>query len=304
MPADTRRTPVVSRLQVLAAALLFSTGGVAIKACTFDGLQVAGLRSGIAALALPLLLRAARRGWARPRTWLVAAAYAATLVLFVTATKLTTAANAIFLQSAAPLWILVLGPWLLAERLRGRDLAFLTVTAAGLAAVFAGTAPATGTAPDPATGNILALTSSVTWALTVMGLRWLERSGEQGGIAAAAAGNLLAFVAVLPWIWPLPAAGALDWLALGWLGVFQIGLAYLFLTKGLGRVPALEASLLLLVEPVLNPFWTWLVHGENPGGWPIAGGALVLAAITVKALADARAAGGHGGASPEREVAR
>lgn len=304
MLPDTRRTPVVSRLQVLAAALLFSTGGAAIKACSFDGLQVASLRSGIAALALPLLLGAARRGWGRPRTWLVGVAYAATLVLFVTSTKLTTAANAIFLQSTAPLWILALGPWLLAERFRGRDLAFLGVAAAGLAALFAGTAPPSATAPDPATGNLLALASSVTWALTIVGLRWLERSGERGGLAAAAAGNLVAFVVVLPWAWPIPAAGALDWLTLGWLGVFQIGLAYLFLTRGLGRVAALEASLLLLVEPVLNPLWTWLVHNENPGGWPVAGGALVLAAITVKALADARAAGGHGAASPEREVVR
>lgn len=280
--------PAASRLQVLAAALLFSTGGAAIKACTFDGLQVASLRSGIAALVLPLLVAGARRGWGRPRTWLVAAAYAATLVMFVTSTKLTTAANAIFLQSTAPLWILVLAPWLLAERFRARDLAFLATAAAGLAVLFAGTAPPSATAPDPATGNLLALASGVTWAFTVMGLRWLERSGEHGGLAAAAAGNLLAFVAVLPWAWPIPAAGALDWLTLAWLGVFQIGLAYLFLTRGLGHVPALEASLLLLVEPVLNPLWTWLAHGENPGAWPVAGGALVLAAIGAKAVVDAR----------------
>ena len=281
---ESARPSFVPRLQVLVAALLFSTGGAAIKACSFDGLQVASVRSGIAALALVLLLGSARRGWGRPRTWLVAVAYAATLVLFVTSTKLTTAANAIFLQSTAPLWILMLGPWLLAERFRRRDLLFLAVAAAGLAALFAGTPPPSVTAPDPATGNLLALAAGVAWACTVMGLRWLERSGEHGGLAAAAAGNLLAFVVVLPWAWPIPAGGTLDWLTLGWLGIGQIGLAYLILTRGLGRVPALEASLLLLVEPALNPVWTWLVHGENPGGWPIAGGALVLAATAVKAL--------------------
>lgn len=287
---DTGRVPVASRMQVLAAAALFSTGGAAIKACAFDGLQVASLRSGIAALVLPLLLGAARRGWGRPRTWLVAAAYAATLVLFVTSTKLTTAANAIFLQSTAPLWILVLGPWLLAERFRGRDLAFLGAAAAGLAVLFAGSAPASATAPDPAAGNLLALGSSVTWAFTVMGLRWLERSGSGAGLAAAAAGNLLAFAAVLPWAWPIPAATASDWLVLGWLGVFQIGLAYLFLTRGLGRVRALETSLLLLIEPVLNPLWTWLAHGENPGVWSLAGGAVVLGAVAAKAVVDTRTA--------------
>lgn len=286
--ANMDRSPVAARLEVLAAAALFSTGGAAIKACAFDGLQVASLRSGIAALALPLLLGPARRGWGRPGTWLVAVAYAATLVLFVTSTKLTTAANAIFLQSTAPLWVLVLSPWLLAERFRVRDLGFLAAAAAGLAALLAGTAPPSATAPDPATGNLLALAAGVSWALTVMGLRHLERAGERGGLAAAAAGNVLAFLAVLPWAWPIPAGSTTDWLVLGWLGVFQIGLAYLFLTRGLARVPALEASLLLLVEPVLNPLWTWLAHGENPGGWSLAGGAVVLAVVAARGLLEAR----------------
>jgi len=286
---NTGRPSVAPRLEVLAAAVLFSTGGAAIKACAFDGLRIASLRSGIAALALPLLLGAARRGWTRPRTWLVGAAYAATLVLFVTSTKLTTAANAIFLQSSAPLWILVLAPWLLAERFRARDLGFLAAAAAGLTALFAGTAPASATAPDPATGNLLALAAGVSWALTVMGLRRLERAGEGEGLAAAAAGNLLAFVAVLPWAWPIPAGRTTDWLVLGWLGVFQIGLAYLFLTRGLRGIPALEASLLLLVEPVLNPLWTWLAHGENPGGWSLAGGAVVLGAVAARAFVESRA---------------
>ena len=117
--------PSLARVQVLAAAALFSTGGAAIKAAGgMSGWQVASFRSGIAALALVALLPEARRGW-RPATWLVGVGYAATMILFVLSTKLTTAANAIFLQSTAPLYLILLGPWLLREPLRGRDLVFL-----------------------------------------------------------------------------------------------------------------------------------------------------------------------------------
>src|SRR6185295_9128401 len=102
---------------VLAAALLFSTGGAAIKATSLSGWQVASFRSGIAAIALLLALPAARRRWS-PRVWLVGAAYAGTMTCFVISNKLTTSAAAIFLQSTAPLWILLLAPWLLGEKLR------------------------------------------------------------------------------------------------------------------------------------------------------------------------------------------
>ncbi len=283
--------PGAARLWVLAAALLFSTGGAAIKLCSLSGWQVACFRSACAALILPLLLAPARRGWNRPRVWLVGTAYAATLVLFVTSTKLTTAANAIFLQSAAPLWILLLGPWLLRERFQARDAAFVALAAAGMVVMFAGSAPASATAPDPALGNALAAAAGVSWAFTVMGLRWLERDGGRGALAAAAVGNVLACLVALPWALPVAGATASDWVVLIFLGVVQIGIAYAFLAAGLERVPALEASLLLLLEPALNPVWTWLVHEENPGAWSIGGGALVLVATASKALIDARRPG-------------
>jgi DME family drug/metabolite transporter len=104
-------------------------------------------------------------------------------------------------------------------------------------------------------------------------------------------GNVLACLAALPWAWPVTGARPTDWLVLAFLGVVQIGIAYAFLTAGLGRVSALDASLLLLLEPTLNPLWTWLVHGENPGAWSIAGGALVLVATAAKTAVDARRPG-------------
>jgi drug/metabolite transporter (DMT)-like permease len=274
-----------ARLRILAAAALFSTGGAAIKACALPAWQVAGFRSGIAALAIPLLAKEARRRWTR-KALLVGVAYAATVLLFAMANKLTTSANAIFLQSTAPLYLLAAGPLLLGERVRRSDVAFLTALAAGLALFFVGTEAPRATAPNPLLGDVLAALSGVTWAASVSGLRWLARDDATGGaaVSAAVAGNALAFCVALPFAWPLAAGTATDWGVLAFLGVFQIALAYVFLTSGVRRVTALEASLLLLAEPVLNPVWSWLVHGETPGPFALAGAFVILVATLVHTL--------------------
>jgi drug/metabolite transporter, DME family len=280
-----------ARLEIVGAALLFSTGGAAIKATAFNAWEVAGLRSGIAALALLVALPAARRGFT-PRAMAVAVAYAATLVLFVTSNKLTTSAAAIFLQSTAPLYVLLAGPWLLGERGTRLDLVAMIPVAAGLLMVFLGAGPAARTAPDPLRGNVVAALSGVAWAATIVGLRWMTSAGAGAGtpMAAVVLGNLLAFFACAPFFGSL-AAGPRDWLAVGYLGVFQIGAAYALLTAAVPRLRALELSLLVLVEPAVNPLWAWLVHGEDPGGWTVAGGALILGATTARSWIEARRQG-------------
>jgi drug/metabolite transporter (DMT)-like permease len=267
--------------RVVGAALLFSTGGAAIKTGAFSGMQVASLRSGIAALALILWVRGgARWSW---RVLPVAIVYAATLVLFVMSTKLTTAASAIFLQSTAPLYIVVLAPLLLRERFDRRDLLFVSAAAVGLAFCFLGQPAATTTAPDPLSGNLLGAACSVTWAFTLLGLRWGERRAPGTALASVVAGNVLAFASGIPALLPLPAASPAEWLTLVYLGLFQIALAYILLTSAVGHLPALHISLLLLLEPVLNPIWTWLVHGEDPGAWTLVGGAIVIIASAAQA---------------------
>src|SRR5919206_3511057 len=139
----------LARLQLLGAAFLFSTGGAAIKAADFTGWQIASFRSGLAAVALWLMTPAARKGW----TWqgvLVGVAYAGCLTLFVLANRLTTAANTIFLQSTAPLYLLFLGPWLLHEPVRRQDLGFMLAVGLGLALFFINVPQPAATAPDPA----------------------------------------------------------------------------------------------------------------------------------------------------------
>jgi drug/metabolite transporter (DMT)-like permease len=235
-------------------------------------------------ITLLLLVPNARRMWTF-RTAAVGAAYATTMILYATANKLTTAANTIFLQGTAPLYILLLSPWLLKEQVRRRDLGFLAALAIGMVLFFVGEQQATGTAPNPMLGNILGATSGLSWALTIMGLRWLARSAENDGDPSATAvtvGNLIACLVALPMAFPMTEPTAVDWLLVLFLGVFQIAIAYVFLIRGMGRVGALEVSLLLLLEPVLNPVWAWLVHGEQPSGWALVGGGIIFAATIVK----------------------
>ncbi len=285
------RSGTRARLQLVAAAILFSTGGAAIKSAAFTGWQIAGFRSGIAAAAIWLMAPGAR---GRP-TWqaaAVGAVYATCLVLFALANRLTTAANTIFLQSTAPLYLLILGPWLLREPVRRRDLGFMLAVAAGLALFFIGVDRPVATAPDPVRGNTLALASGLFWALTMAGLRWLGASDGSRGTAAGAvvAGNLIAFAASLPFAVPLVAHPLSEWSVLIYLGVFQVALAYVCVTAALGRVGALEASIILLLEPVLNPVWAWLVHGERPGVWALVGGAVILTATTLRSRVERGAA--------------
>jgi len=279
--------PTSARLRLALAALLFSTGGAGIKAAAFTGWQIASFRSGIAAVVLWLVIPAARRSWTG-RTVLVGVAYAATLVLFVLANRLTTSANTIFLQSTAPLYVLALSPWLLRERVRPADIGFMTLVALGLVLFFVGSEAPLTTAPDPVRGNVLAAASGVTWALTVCGLRWMGKGAENGAIGAVVVGNGIAFLATLPRALPVASHPGADWVVIAYLGVFQIGLAYLLVTSALRQLAAFEASMILLIEPALNPLWAWVVHREVPGGWALAGGALILGATTARTLVYAR----------------
>jgi drug/metabolite transporter (DMT)-like permease len=164
----------------------------------------------------------------------------------------------------------------------------MAVLGAGLALLFVGGDRRFATAPDPVLGNVLAAGSAVAWAFTVTGYRWLARqAGDHGPVASAAAcGNLFVFLVSLPGALPLAAGRAGDWLAVIYLGVFQLGLAYVFLSRAITRVPALEASLFLLVEPVLSPVWAWWVHGETPGPLALVGGAVILTATALRSWRD------------------
>jgi drug/metabolite transporter (DMT)-like permease len=154
---------------------------------------------------------------------------------------------------------------------------------------FVGIQPESATAPDPLRGNFVAALTGLFWALTILGLRWLGRDSQDhpaGSTAASAvaSGNVVACLAAAPFTLPLGHPSPTDWAVVVFLGVFQIAVAYIFMIAGMRRVGAFEGSLLLLLEPILNPFWAWLVHGERPNLWASLGGAIIIAATAVFTL--------------------
>jgi drug/metabolite transporter (DMT)-like permease len=265
---------VKHRLYILAAAVLWSTAGAAIKLTALNAWQISAGRSLVAALAVAALVPSSR---VRPGGRVLAVAFtnAVTVILFVLATKLTTAANAIFLQETAPLWVLLLAPLLLAERPSRGELLSIPVYAAGLALFFVDDLTAGQTA-----GKLCALGSGLAFGVTIVGLRHLREEGP----GALLWGSAIAACVTLPFWGTGPAATTTDLALLLFLGVFQLALAYVCFARGLAGVTAVEASLLMLLEPVLSPIWAYLVVGERPGPWALAGGAIVLGATAWRTL--------------------
>lgn len=279
----TRCLTVNARIQILIAAVLFSLGGLGIKLCSFGPWQIGGLRCAIAGITILLFLPESRRKWTG-KIVVVGATYAATLLLFVWANKTTTAANTIFIQSSAPLWILLLSPLLLREPILRRDVLTLVVMGLGLVLFFMAPEKTTALSPEITKGNWLALASGFCFALEIMGLRSLRDGGSP---AALVCGNTIAFLACLPLLIvgaPGTPQGFMtgsfrDWAVLIFLGTVQIALAYVFYTRGLRHLRATRASLICLVEPIMSPLWVWLAFRvEKPGPLAVLGGALILAA--------------------------
>jgi drug/metabolite transporter (DMT)-like permease len=262
-------------LLVAAAALLWSTGGIGIKWLSVAPLTIAFYRSATAAVALFAIFRP--RVWRWTPAFLVGiGSYAACLTTFVLATKWTSAANAIFLQYCGVIWVLLLSPWVLGEPLQRRDAAAVTVAFTGMLLFFVGRFEARGYA-----GEIAALASSVFFAILVLALR-RERGG--GAEAVVTYGNVLAALAILPFVRHDLAVTAPAAAVLTYLGVIQIGGAYALFVAGLRHVTATEASLIGMLEPVSNPIWVFLVLGERPAAFSILGGAIVLGAITWRTI--------------------
>ena len=259
-------------LYIAGAALLWSTGGIGIKAVDDPALKVTFYRSVFAAVAMFLFLpRGSGRG--RPRSFPFAIAvisYAATLMTFVAATKWTTAANAIFLQYAGAVWVLLLSPIVVHEPIRLRATFAIGAALCGMALFFVGRFDVRGMR-----GNIMAVLSSIFFAALILSLRKIKESSQ----SAVTWGNVACALAALPFIFSNLSLTARSLAILACLGFFQIALAYVLFTRGLAHVTATEASLTGMLEPIANPLWVFLFLGERPSPFAIAGAVVVLAAI-------------------------
>ncbi len=272
--------------QLVLGAVILSTGAAAVKASGLDAWALAGWRGLVIVAFLALLVRPARRCWTA-RLLPAALAHAVTTVLFMWANKLTTAATAIFLQYTAPLYVLLLAPWLLQEPVSRRDYAYAAILLAGLALLLANPATKSATATSPLLGGVIAAVCGITWGLSTLTMRELARDPVDGfarTIASIIVANLALAVVLLPIAGDPAAVHASDWGIVIYMGVLQLGTSFLLISLALRRVTALEGTLVLLLEPVLNPLWAWLLHGEEPGMATLGGGAVILGATLWRTL--------------------
>jgi drug/metabolite transporter (DMT)-like permease len=287
---------------VLTAAVLWSTGGVGIKSVDLPPLALAGWRG---LFALPVLLGmvvvrarahasdgvAWRRSASSPAAWLGVASYALMVICFVVATKLTTAADAIFIQYTSPVYVALLSWPLLRERVTWRDGVACAGVLVGMVLFFR-----EGLSASARMGNVVAVVSSFGAAGLPLALRADQRRFALSGSPQAAAmspalviaaGDVLGVSLCIPAMIAAgpPPAATLGVLAL--LGMGQIGLPYVLYGLAVPRLTAMEGALLPTLEPILNPVWVALFTGEIPGLLAILGGACVLGSVLFRAAGTA-----------------
>lgn len=262
---------------LIGAALLWSSGGVLIKGIDWDGVSIAGSRGGIAALLVMFLfVRRLPRLERGLLFWLAAVFYCGLVVNFVIATKLTTAANAIFIQYLAPVYVAALAPLILREGTSKRDLFFIACALAGMSLFFMDSL-----SPDGFRGNLLALGSGVCFASFNISMR---RVPDHLKFDVLIWGNILACLGCAPFIDFPHSPGLSGWLAVAGMACFQFALPYYLFVRASMQLTALELTTIPLIEPIINPVLVALIIDEWPGPWAVLGGVIVIVTIAAWSL--------------------
>jgi drug/metabolite transporter (DMT)-like permease len=265
-------------LFLILAAMLWSTAGVLVKALDWQPLSILAGRGIFTSILFIIYMRRLPKKVTR-WTLLATAGSIATQSLFITSTKLTTAANAIFLQYTAPIYVVLLAYWLLREKPSRTDWIAMAIIFLGLILFFGDQL-----SPNGLYGNILAVLSGVTSAIMMVSFRAQKDGSPEDSILIA---SVLIAIFGFPSILKETQTVA-NWLSIAYLGIFQIGLAFIFFTMGIKHVPALEANLIGTLEPILNPVWVFLFLGEQMGKSALLGGLVVLVGVMVSAAGSVR----------------
>lgn len=259
---------------LLVCATLWSLGGILIKWIDWHPVAIAGMRSAISAVVMVIFLRRPRFNWT-PAQIGAAVAYATTVTLFVAANKMTTAANAILLQYTAPIFVAIFGAWFLKERTTWLDSGIIASVMVGMLLFFCD-----DLAGGKLTGNLVAVASGLALAVMVVLLR---KQKDGAPVESLLLGNALTALIGLPFMFrSMPSATS--WAGLAIAGVFQLGLPYIMYAIAIRRVTAVEAIVIPVIEPILNPLWVFLLMGEAPGLYAIIGGAVVLLSVTARSV--------------------
>ena len=274
MEEPLERGDISSKLLLIATAVLWSSGGVLIKYISWHPLAIAGMRSAFASIFIFLVVRKPRFDFSFNQIG-GAISYAATVIFFVSATKLTTAANAILLQYTAPVYTAIFGKSFLNEDTAWYDWVVIIVVISGMALFFLDKLSFGGYL-----GNILALASGV--AVAWLGL-FLRKQKDSSSIESVLMGNVLTALIGFPFMLSgFP--GSKEFYSLVALGLFQLGLPFIMYTRALKKVRALDAMLIIIIEPILNPLWVFIFIGEIPGRWAFIGGCTVMIGLFARSF--------------------
>ncbi|MBC8059650.1 MAG: DMT family transporter [Clostridiaceae bacterium] len=257
---------------LIITAILWSLGGVLIKSIEWNPVAIAGMRSIIAAIVLLIVIKKPKLTWSFAQIG-AAVAYSGTVILFVMANKITTAANAILLQYTAPIYVALFGAWFLKEKAKFFDWLIIFTVFGGMALFFLDHLNGNGVL-----GNIVAVGSGVCFGFFAIFMR-MQKDGSP--IESVLLGNILTAVIAIPFMFKSP-PNTQGWIYLLIMGVVQLGIPYILYSMAIKHVTALEAILIPVIEPILNPVWVFLMIGETPGPWAILGGAIVIIAVTLR----------------------
>jgi len=263
---------------ILSCAVLWSLAGVMIKSVEMNALSIAGLRSLFAAIALTILFPELRKLPTRSQL-LGAISYTLTVVSFVAATKLTTAANAIFLQSTAPLYVFFISWVVLKYKPATLDLLTAPIIAFGMTLFFIGDLNWQNRA-----GVLVGAASGLFFASFLL---LMSKASPGSPLRSILWGNVITFCISTPFINTLDLSYQnVGMLAL--MGLFQLALPYYLYSRAVAHLSALDASLILLLEPILNPIWVWIFVGERPHSNSLIGGTIVIGSVAARALLKAK----------------
>lgn len=264
-----------------ACAFLWSIAGLFIKLVPWNPPLIAGARSLVAGLFILAWLKKPKFTWSFPQ---VAAALCnvCTMCLFVYANKTTTAANAILLQYSAPAFTAIAGTVMLKERPKPEQLIAFAFVAIGMAIFFMG-----GVGEGSLSGNVAAAVSGVTFGLFFVFMR-MQKDGSPLESNLLSHAITAAIMIPLSFLFPAPEITMPSILAILALGVLQIGLASVFFSWGIIRVTAIQGVLISVLEPAFSPVWVFLATGERPAANSIAGGLVIVTAVTVSSVVTAR----------------
>ena len=255
-------------------ATMWSLGGILIKSINAHPLAISGTRSAISCLIILLYVKKPNFNWSFPQI-MAGGAYASMVISFVVANKLTTAANAILLQYTAPIFVALLSAWMLKEKPKTIDWATIVLVFGGMVLFFLDSIDTKGL-----TGNIFGLLSGISYALFTIFMR-MQKNGSP--VESVILGNAITAVAGLPFLFTA-VPDTKGWLYLVILGVIQLGIPYILYSKAIKSATALEASLITMIEPILNPIWVILIIGEIPGIFSIIGGIIVITTVAVRSV--------------------